>query len=264
MFYYLAKIFWLVAEPVSLIAVILAAGLAATALGWRRLGVAATAVALFILVVAAWTSVGALMLHPLESRFARPDPAPSEVAGIIVLGGGFEGAVNRARGGYELNDSGDRFVEAAVLARRYPEAKVVVTGGSGSLLLEGEPDADSAPRLLVALGVEAGRLVLENRSRNTWENAQFTRDLLSPQPGQKWLLVTSAFHMPRSMGLFRKAGFDVLAWPSDYKTSGDERPGLSMDNALDSLGNTSTAIREWIGLFAYWLTGRIDSPLPSP
>src|SRR5690606_33290798 len=152
---------------------------------------------LAILLVATWTTFGALLLRPLEDRFARPDPAPAEVAGIILLGGGFEGAVNLARGGYELNDSGDRMVEAAVLARRYPDAKVIVSGGAGSLLFDGEADADSAPRLLTALGVAPERLVLENRSRNTYENAIFTRDLVRPQPGQKWLLVTSAFHMPR-------------------------------------------------------------------
>src|SRR5690606_23198947 len=116
-------------------------------------------------------------------------------------------------------------------------ARIVVTGGSGSLLLDGEADADTAPRLLSALGLARDRLVLENRSRDTYENAVFTRQLVNPQPGEKWLLVTSAFHMPRAMALFRKAGFDVLAWPADYRTAGNERLGLARDNASDSLQN---------------------------
>lgn len=266
MFYYLSKIFWLVADPIDLIAILLAAGLLALFLGRRRrrLGATLATAALAFLLLATWTTFGALLLRPLEDRFARPDPAPAQVAGIIVLGGGFEGAVNLARGGYELNDSGDRIVEAAILALRYPDAKLVVSGGQGSLIVDAEGDADSAPRLLTALGVARERLVLENRSRNTYENAEFSRDMVKPQPGQKWLLVTSAFHMPRSMALFRKAGFEVIAWPSDYKTLGTERPGLTRDNQLDSLRNASIGIREWIGLLAYWLTGRIDSPFPAP
>lgn len=264
MFYYLSKVFWLVAEPVNLVAILLAIGLLALLVGWRRTGATLATAALAMLLIATWTTFGALLLRPLEDRFARPDPAPAEIAGIILLGGGFEGAVNLARGGYELNDSGDRVVETAVLARRYPEARVVVSGGNGSLLLTGEGDADSAPRLLVALGVAPERLVLENRSRNTLENAAFSRDLLAPAPGQTWLLVTSAFHMPRSMALFRQAGFDVLAWPADYKTIGTEKPGPTQDNQLDSLRNTSLGIREWIGLLAYWVSGRIDSPFPAP
>ena len=114
----------------------------------------------------------------------------------------------------------------------------------------------------MALGVEESRLVLENRSRNTYENAVFTREMVEPQPGETWLLVTSAFHMPRSVGLFRKAGFDVTPWPADYRTAGTERIGPAQDNVADSLQNLSVATREWIGLVAYRVTGRIDSILP--
>ena len=132
---------------------------------------AVTAAAAFlILVLSAWTSLGALMLNPLEERF-RARRCRDKVDGIVVLGGGMEGAVNLARGGYELNSGGDRFVEAAVLARRYPAAKIVVSGGIGTMICEGEGDADTAPRLFAALGVAAERLILENKSRNTYENA---------------------------------------------------------------------------------------------
>ncbi|RVA52835.1 YdcF family protein, partial [Mesorhizobium sp. M7A.F.Ca.CA.004.09.1.2] len=191
----------------------------------------------------------------------RP-PLPAKVDGIVVLGGGFEGAINLARGGYELNSSGDRMVETAVLARRFPTAKVVVSGGTGALFLDGEGDAATAPRLLTALGVAADRLILENKSRNTYENAVFTKELVTPKPGETWLLVTSAFHMPRAKALFDKAGFATVPWPVDYRTSGKEGIGLFRDNPADSLQATTMAIREWIGLFAYWLSGRIDQPFP--
>ncbi|RVA11583.1 YdcF family protein, partial [Mesorhizobium sp. M7A.F.Ca.CA.002.05.1.1] len=189
-------------------------------------------------------------------------PLPAKVDGIVVLGGGFEGAINLARGGYELNSSGDRMVETAVLARRFPTAKVVVSGGTGALFLDGEGDAATAPRLLTALGVAADRLILENKSRNTYENAVFTKELVTPKPGETWLLVTSAFHMPRAKALFDKAGFATVPWPVDYRTSGKEGIGLFRDNPADSLQATTMAIREWIGLFAYWLSGRIDQPFP--
>lgn len=262
MFFFLSKIFWVVVQPVNLVGILVLAGIVLSLFRFRRLGLLLSSAGLVVLALGAWSSLGAVLLHPLEDRFPRPDPAPAAVAGIIVLGGGFEGAVNLARGGYELNASGDRFVETAILARRYPDARVVVTGGTGTLVLEGEGDADTAPRLLAALGVEPGRLVLENRSRNTHENAQFTRELVRPQPGETWLLVTSAFHMPRSVGLFRKAGFSVVPWPADYRTAGTETFGLAQDNTLDSIANLSIAIREWIGLAAYRLTGRIDRILP--
>lgn len=262
MFFYLSKIFWFFLQPINLIGMLILAGIALAAFGWRRLGLAASSLAFLVLALGAWTTTGALLLHPLEDHFSRPQTPPADVAGIIVLGGGFEGGINLVRGGYELNASGDRFVEAAVLARRYPQARIVVTGGTGTLMLEGEGDGATAPRLLMALGVEEDRLVLENESRNTFENAVFTRRLVEPQPGETWLLVTSAFHMPRSVGLFRKAGFEVLPWPADYRTAGNETIGPAQDNVADSMQNLAMGLREWIGLIAYRLTGRIDAVFP--
>ena len=262
MFFYFSKIFWFFAQPLNLAIFLLLVGLASTLFGWRRLSFAGFGAAGLILVLSAWTSLGALMLAPLEDRFRRPQALPESIDGIVVLGGGFEGAINLARGGYELNGGGDRLVEAAVLARRFPGAKVLVSGGTGTLLLDGVGDAATAPRLLTALGVAPERLLLEQRSRDTYENAIFSRDLARPAPGEAWLLVTSAFHMPRAVALFRKAGFPVIPWPVDYRTSGREGIGLFRDNPADSLQNATTALREWLGLFAYWAAGRTDRLLP--
>ena len=263
MFHLASAIFWALVQPFNLASLLIAAALIAAIFRWRKLSITFGVFAFLVVALAGWTTFGALLLHPLESRFARPDPAPQHVDGIIVLGGGFEGAVNLARGGYELNDSGDRFIEAAILARRYPEARLIVSGGSGSVFLPGEGDADTAPRLLTALGVAPARIELENRSRDTFENARFSMSMAGFGPDETWLLVTSAFHMPRAVGAFRRAGFPVLPWPADYKTTGRERPGLTDDNVLDSLRNTSIGIREWMGLLAYRMVGRSDSILPS-
>ena len=263
MFFILSKLFWAIAQPIDLIAVILLAGVVAGWFGHRKVLRGAATLAFLALALAAWTSLGALMLGPLEGRYQRPSPPPAKVDGIVVLGGGLEGAINLARGGYELNSGGDRFVEAAVLARRYPEARIVISGGVGTLLLEGESDATSAQRLLTALGVDPDRLTLEATSRNTYENAVFTSRMVKPKPGETWLLVTSAFHMPRAKALFDAVGFATVPWPTDYRTSGREGISLFADNSADALSNTTTAIREWIGLFAYWLAGRIPSPFPS-
>lgn len=264
MFFYLSKAFWFFIQPLNLTIILLLAGAALGAMRLKRTGRAVSGAAVLLLVLCAWTSVGALMLNPLEERFARPAEMPARVDGLVVLGGGFEGAINLVRGGYDLNSGGDRFVEAAILARRFPDARVLVSGGTGTLVLEGEGDADTAPRLLTALGVDRTRLILENRSRNTYENAQFSREMADPKPGETWLLVTSAFHMPRSVGLFRKAGFDVVPWPVDYRTSGEEGIGLFRDNPADSLQTATMAIREWIGLAAYRASSRIDQILPAP
>ncbi len=264
MFFVLSKIAGFFLQPLNAVIVLAAVGGATGFAGWLRSGFFLCLVAAAVMALAGWTTTGALLLHPLESRFTRPAEPLATVAGIVVLGGGFEGAVNQARGGYELNSSGDRFVEAAILARRYPDAKVVISGGSGALMIEGEADATTAERLLEALGVGRDRMILESRSRNTDENARFTRALVEPKPGETWLLVTSAFHMPRSVGLFRANDFAVTPWPTDYRTTGNETIGLFQDNVADAVQNTTLAIREWIGLLTYRLSGRTNTLLPAP
>ncbi len=107
--------------------------------------------------------------------------------------------------------------------------------------------------------------MLEPRSLSTAQNAAFTRDLLMPQPGQRWLLVTSASHMPRAVGSFRRAGFPVIPYPVGYTTSGlpDDYWTIRFD-ASTSLVRADVALHEWLGLIAYWLTGRTDALLPGP
>ncbi len=262
MFHLASVILWGVLQPLNLIGILLAASLGAVFLGLRRISIVFGVLALVLLALCCWTSFGAMLMQPLEARFERPDPLPPHVDGIVVLGGGFEGRINLARGGYELGSSGDRYVETAILARRYPQAQVLVSGGSGSIFLKAAGDGETAPHLLVALGVSPDRLLIENSSRDTFENAQFSRALAKPQADEVWLLVTSAFHMPRAVGVFRQVGYPVVPWPTDYRTTGGETVRLAVDNAIDSLENSTLAIREWLGLLAYWLAGRTDSLLP--
>jgi len=262
--FYLSKIALFLAQPLNLSIVLLAIAVLFSAFGWRRISGPAGFFALLILAVASLTSFGALIMNPLEERFQRPSPAPEKVAGIVVLGGGFEGAINLARGGYDVNNGGDRFIEAVALARRYPDARIVISGGTGTVMLEGEGDAVTAVRLFEALGIPRSRLVLEPDSRNTQENVDNIRTLVSPAQNETWLLVTSAFHMPRSMGLFRKAGFPIVPWPVDYRTSGQEGVGVLRDNVIDALSTTTMAIREWSALVTYKFAGRIDSVFPGP
>jgi uncharacterized SAM-binding protein YcdF (DUF218 family) len=125
-------------------------------------------------------------------------------------------------------------------------------------------EASGAKRLWLELGVPPERIIIEDKSRNTDENARFTFALLHPKPGQHYLLVTSAYHMPRTVGLFRKAGFDVVPYPVDYRTRGnwaDLEPG---GLASEGLAHVDLAMREWTGLVMYRLTGRIDSFFPGP
>ena len=259
-----AKLVWTMVQPLSLILVLLVFALVALLRGkrgWAGFWLLANAVLLFLF---AFTSLGYLMIAPLEERFLRPDPPPQRVEGIIILGGGIDGEVSGARGITELSAGGDRFVEGLAMALRYPQAKIVITGGFGSLVSDGESDADAARRFYTAMGIAPDRLVLEGNSRSTAENAAMTRDILGADGEGTMLLVTSAFHMPRSMGFFRSAGFDVIPWPTDYRSAGNEPFRFDPTNPPENLLTSTTAIREWIALLIYSTLGQIDTLFPAP
>ena len=208
MFYYLSKIAWLGIQPVGLLTLCFASILLVSFLRSRKLLRLLAFLGLLFVLGAAQTNVGRLMLQPLENRFARPGeiPPPGRVAGIIVLGGGFDGYVTQRRGGFELGESGDRFVETLRLAKALPDVPVVISGGEASLIRTTEGDASIAVRFFTEFGIDENRLILENRSLNTHENAALTKTVIAGLPKGDWLLVTSAFHMPRSVGGVPRAG----------------------------------------------------------
>jgi uncharacterized SAM-binding protein YcdF (DUF218 family) len=204
------------------------------------------------------------LLLPLSERFPAWSAAGRPPDGIIVLGGAIDPESSQARGSLEMDASAERIVTMLQLARRYPAARIVFSGGSANLIETPVPEAPIAGDLLEDFGTARSRIVLESDSRTTAENATFTRKLISPKPGERWLLVTSAFHMPRSIGVFRRAGFDVEAYPVDWRSRG-WRDGLTPFTTLSAgLARTDVAVHEWVGLIAYWATGRSSELFPAP
>lgn len=263
MFFYVSKIAWFVIQPLVAIVLLFALGLLFRALRRRGTATAFFSLAGVLLVVAALTPAGLLMTSVLENRFPRPD-LPAEVAGIVVLGGSFDTRVARTRGEPELNEAGDRVTTALALARRYPDAKLIFSGGLAAIFEDDVPEVESAAAFFAAQGLSGDRLILEGRARNTVENALYSKALANPRPGETWLLVTSASHMPRSVGSFRVAGFDVLPYPVDYRTPRGPavwRPSAATTRNLEKV---HFALREYIGLAAYWATGRTDALFPAP
>ena len=163
-----------------------------------------------------------------------------------------------------LNEAAERMTAMAELARRYPQARIVFSGGSGRLIFDGVSEASLAARLFESFGIAKERITLEDKSRDTLENARFTKELVQPKPGERWLLVTSAHHMPRSVGLFRAEGFAVEAYPVDYRTRGAIDLLRFFSTVGDGLRRTDTATREWVGLLVYRITGRTAELFPGP
>ncbi len=264
MFFVASKIYWYFASPITFLILVGLLGALFARSRFGRGAQAASAIALLILLTAAVTPLGFLLIWPLETRFPQAPPDMPAPYGVIILGGAVNGPMTLARH-QPTYDEGERVVEAAHLAQLYPQARIVFSGGNGMVLGGPSSEAEAAQMLLIQLGVDPARITLENRSRNTEENARFSAALLHPEPSQRWLLVTSAYHMPRSMGLFEKAGFNVVAYPVGFRTFPAPMEPVPWEMfPTRNLRAFELALREWMGLVAYRLTGRIDALFPGP
>jgi uncharacterized SAM-binding protein YcdF (DUF218 family) len=260
MFFTLSKILWWVGRPSSLLVLVLVIGLIASLIRSGRLGRWLMALATLGFLAVAAFPVDSWVLGPLEQRFPAVREMPKHLDGVIVLGGAVELGLSVLHGMPSLNDAAERMTVFVQLAHDYPDAKLVFTGGSPELNPNSPREADFARQWLAEMGIDTSRVIFERDSRNTYENAVFTKRLVNPQPGETWALVTSASHMPRSVGIFRKVGWQVLPWPVGYKVHNAD----PADDFGLKLTHLDWGAHEWIGPLAYHLAGRTDAWFPAP
>ncbi len=264
MFFIFSKIFGFFALPSNVLITIGLIGVALLLTRYRRLASWLVVTSLVLIAFVGMSPLGNVLLLPLEQRFPPWDPSHGAPDGIVVLGGAILPELSAARGAVQLNESAERITAAAELARNYPKARIIFSGGTSSLRSDAPVEAPFAVKELEALGIAHERITAEEQSRNTIENAVFARLLADPKPGERWLLVTSAFHMPRAIAAFRAVGFPVEAYPVDWRTRGPSdaaQPSISM---LGGLGQTDLAMHEWVGLLAYRLAGKTNELFPTP
>jgi uncharacterized SAM-binding protein YcdF (DUF218 family) len=215
---------------------------------------------LVLIAAVGYSPLGRILLLPLEERFPPWNASRGAPDGIVVLGGAISPDISVARGVVALNGSAERLTVAVELAHRYPNARM----GTASLDPTAPLEAPLAVKEFEALGVPHERITAEEQSRNTIENAVFSRLLADPKPGERWLLVTSASHMPRAIAAFRAAGFAVEAYPVNWHTRGRSDAAEPFMSFAGGLAMTDHAVHEWMGLVAYWLTGKTSELFPAP
>lgn len=250
--------------PSALLVLVPAIGLLAAVAGWWRLARRAALVALAALSAVVLFPLDDWLLLPLENRFPLPQRYPPRVDGVVVLGNGPKGRHLVARDEPSVDEPSERFTALVELGRRFPEARLVFTGGAGAFDPEGASEAEAARVWYERIGFPTDRILFEDRAHNTWENARNSLALARPRPGEVWLLVTSARDMPRAYGAFRTAGWDIRPWPVDYVSEGRfewVRPRFAVGRRLMRM---DLAAYEWYGLAWYYLLGRIGVPFPGP
>ncbi len=248
---------WWFVQPTHLAWFALLLGLTFRGRGRARwlLGLGGGALLLF-----AFSPLADWAMRPLEMRFS-PMRVP-QPAGIIVLAGAEQAASYEAWGEPHFNGFADRLTSFVILAQRYPKARLIHSGGGHPQAGVALNQSDTARAFLLSAGIGADRIMFEADSRNTYEAARELSVLLGEEARAPWLLVTSAFHMPRAIGSFRTQGINALPWPTDYTQHPEPAPALPQP--ARNLERLDWAAHEWLGLAYYRLHGYTQELFPRP
>jgi uncharacterized SAM-binding protein YcdF (DUF218 family) len=261
-FFYLSKIIWTVISPDSLFIILLTLCLLLFLLRQTKKATFLLAVLTFCALFLSFFSVGDWMLYPLESRFQHNPDLPEQVDGIIVLGGSVIPVRSVEWQQLETNQFHERLSSFIQLAQLYPDARLVFSGGNASTDEDKPTAAQIAGAYFLKSGISPERLLIENKARNTAENASYSRQLANPQSNETWLLITTAFHMPRAMGVFCQQNWKVIPYPVDHQTLPSKlyQPGFSL---IYHANHLVLASHEWLGLLAYYLSGKTQQLFPA-
>jgi len=262
MFFYLSKLFWFFANPANLFLILLMIG---CLLLWTKRQLFARRLLTLVIVFGLFFSIvplSSIMLTHLEDRFPATTFLPDHIDGVIVAGGVINPALSHARGSVAVGSSVERLLAIIELGNKYPQSKLIFSAGSGDPLQQELKEAHYVGAFLEQAGFDSTRVIYEDQARNTVENAELSYQIAQPKDGENWVLVTSAFHMPRAIGTFRHAGWKIIPYPVDYMTSPDKSWSLRFN--LSGISRFSFVLHEYLGLLFYWLTGKTDTLYPGP
>lgn len=261
MFAFSKVVGWLL-NPVSLAIILIVLSVVAAIFRFRKTGILFGIGTALWLIIVLYSPLATWLIRPLEQQFEKVEIG-GDFSGIIVIGGGIESDISASLNHIEFAAGADRLIQGIVLAKKFPDVKVIYTSGTGRLEEDAMRSADIAGDFILQNGIDKSRIILERNSRNTFENVEFTKKILGREATNgKYVVITSAFHMPRTIGIFRAQGVKVIPYPVDYRTINNDKLVDPSRSPMDNFVNMSIALREWSGLVSYYLIGRTRQIFP--
>lgn len=263
LFWILSKLLWELVSPVNVALILLFVGMIFIWSRRQRLGIWLLSMGALMFLIFSVFPINVILLKPLEERFPVPQQLPENISGIIALGGSEKSVIALKRGQPSVNEAAERLITFVTLAMRYPQAQLIYASGPGALTQQNYDPTDTARQLFEQLGLNLNRVRFDSKSRNTVENAVNSFKLLGQKAEGNWVIISSAYHMPRVVGIFRKIGWKIIPYPVDYQTSGEWKHDWEFAK-LHNFMEFSKGLHEWLGLLVYWMTGKTSELFPKP
>ena len=256
MMFYLSKIFWLIINPFNIILFLTFCGIVAHHLFPESITYKVIYfLLLMFFIISAVMPTGNFMVFQLEKNFHLQPIIPNQVDGILILAGATNPILSKEYNKINLNGSVERLTEAILLIRKYPRAKIIFSGGSGSIKNQKFTHAKVAKDFFEQFQIDTRKIIFESKSRNTYENILYSKEIANPTYNENWLLITSASHMTRSMNIAKKLDWKFIPYSVDFSMQKkfSWKPSI---NFLGNIGSFQGASHEWTGLIAYYFLGR--------
>ena len=200
--------------------------------------------------------MSSLVLSKIEDYIVPSRYPINQLTGIVVLGGSFDlGLAAKERNEISLNGTSQRLTKALEIYKKNPKVLILFSGYSNLINPKGWNESEMARKFFLDQGVRIDNLLFEDKSRNTFENIKFSKDIINNYRGT-WGLVTSAYHMPRSFLAFKKQGLILEPITTDYKTGISKMFWLNFD-IYRGISNWHTIFHEIVGISYYKITNKI-------
>lgn len=263
LFFITSKLFWLLMSPDTLIVSILLLCLVLIWFNQKKIAIVLLHTIVAVCLIITFLPVGKWLLYPLEKQFLPFKALPQNADGVIMLAGAESLSLTEYWKQVQIGDAAERYTQFIYLMKSYPDARHIFSGGIGSIDQSGINSSDVARMFFASQGLNIENIFFESKSRNTFENVKNSQKRVHPLPNETWLLVTSAFHMPRALGIFYKHNWPVLPVPVDFRTHPDKLFRV-YPNFAGNLNDLGLGLHEWLGLLAYYVTGKTCCFLPGP
>ena len=258
MSFYLSKILWIIINPFNIFLFFIFSGFIAHFFFRHSFYKLAYFFTIFIFFITAIMPTGRYMFYQLEKKFHSETLLPEKIDGILILAGATNPSLTKEFNQIHIGESVERLIESIQLHKKYPTAKFIFSGGSGSLIPQDFTHADVAKKFFIQQNINVNKFIFESRSRNTFENILYSKEIISPSPNENWILVTSAFHMVRALNVAEKLDWKFIPYAVDFHVSKQFswKPSINFWNNMTAM---QFASHEWVGLISYYLMGRTNN-----
>ena len=259
MSFYVAKFFWIILNPLNILIILNFFCILCFFYNLKKIKIVLIFMLLFFFILSCILPTGKFLLYLLEKNYHEFSEISNleKIDGILILGGSTNPLLSSQYNQIIFQDSVERLFESQRIIKKFPDAKVIYSGGSGRVFNNNYKETDDAKEFFIINDININRIIFEDSSRNTYENIIYSHNLAQTISNEKWLLITSAFHLKRSIYVAKKIGWKLTPYPTDFKVSKKFIFNFSID-FFSNLSSFHLASHEWIGIYYYYFTNKLD------